>query len=163
MSNIWLKGSLSTNPYYENAFQIAGLWRDVVDRLLIQTAIVNRKQGLRVMGPEHYPLGRRFLESNDLNLAEDILLDANRRILEELLEHAPEHLPTGQIERFLARLTVPPPVGELTIRHLVFMERVVQALAQELLVNLPVADVPPWPIDLTPITPFGWQGKDEQV
>lgn len=155
MTNIWKKGSLKTNPYYETAFQALGITRDIISLAEIGQKVEERRQAVKAM-PGYYKLGERDLTQADITNARQILFNPTRRILEELLEHNPESLPVDEIERLQTRLkmpdwpeTIPPP------RHMIFLLRVVQEFVLDYLRNLPAVDIPPFPIDVTPIPPFG--------
>lgn len=154
MSNIWKKGSLKINPYYETAFQVLGITRDVTSRTEIGQRVEERRQAVRNVSG-FYTLGERALTETDITNASQILSDPTRRILEELLEHKPEQLPTEEIERIQARLNIPDWPEKPPPRHLKFLLRVVQELALEYLQNLPPIEVPPFPVNVNPIPPFG--------
>jgi hypothetical protein len=155
MTNIWRKGPLTTNPYYETAFQALGIARDVTSRATIGQKVEERRQAVAMM-PGFYTLGERPLTEPDIADAAQIMSDPTRRILEELLEHKPESLQVDEIERIRARLKAPDwPEEPPGLRHLAFLLRVVQEFALEHLKSLPPAKVPPFPIDTDPIPPFG--------
>lgn len=155
MTNIWKKGPLTINPYYETAFQALGITRDVTSRAEIGQKIEERRQAV-VMMPGFYKLGKRALTEPDVTNAGQIMSDPTRRILEELLEHKPERLQVDEIERLQARLPMPDWPDETPApRHLKFLLRVVQEFALEYLENLPPVKVPPFPINVDPIPPFG--------
>jgi hypothetical protein len=155
MTNIWKKGPITLNPYYETAFQSLGITRDVVSRREIGQKIEERRQAVRNV-PDFYMLGERVLTETDITNAGQILSKPTRRILEELLEHKPERLQVDEIERLHARLKTPDwPEKPPPPRHLKFLLRVIQELAVGFLENLPPVDVPPFPIDVKPIPPFG--------
>jgi hypothetical protein len=162
MTNIWKKHLLTTtalaNPYHETAFQALGITRDVVSRAEISQKLEERRQAIEHK-PGFYTLAERELTRFDVNNARQILFDPTRRILEELLEHKPERLEVGEIERIQARLTMPdPPDGQdeaASSRRRAFLLRAVQEFARQYLENLPPVDVPPFPVDVAPIPPFG--------
>jgi hypothetical protein len=162
MTNIWKKGPLTINPYYETAFRVLGITRDVTSRAEIGQRIEERRQAVAMM-PGFYNVGERPLTGSDITAAGQILSDPTRRILEELLEHRPESLPVDEVERVRARLAMPDwPDGPLPLRHLAFLLRVVQEMAQDYLENLPPVEVPPFPIDIRSIPPFGLLEEEDR-
>ncbi|MFO1432354.1 MAG: hypothetical protein U1F76_19790 [Candidatus Competibacteraceae bacterium] len=154
--NIWKKGPLTTNPYYETAFQALGITRDVTARAEIDQKVGERRQAVTHV-PGYYRLGKRALTPADVTTARQILFDPTRRMLEELLEHQPESLPVEALERFRSRLPMPPDWPETLPppQHLRFLLLAVQEFALEYLNNLPPVEVPPFPVNLDPIPPFG--------
>lgn len=105
--------------------------------------------------PGIYRFGDESLEEEHITKALEILLNPTRRILEELLEHPPETLPTDELERFKQRFQLPswpdsPPEAE----NLSFLLRVVQDLACQFINELPPVNPSPFPVDLTPLAPF---------
>ncbi len=161
MTNIWKKGPLTTNPYYETAFQTLGITRDVTSRAEIRQRVEERRQAVRAV-PGFYTLGERALAETDVTRASQILSEPTRRILEELLEHKPERLQVDEIERLRDKLKMPDWSEELPApRHLKFLLRVVQELVLEYLKNLPPVENPPFPVDVNPIPPFGLKEEAE--
>lgn len=154
MAHIWKKGALTTNPYYETAFQSAGITRDIITRAEIDQRIGERRQAVAA-APGYYRLGARALTLADITIARQILLDPTRRILEELLEHQPEQLEASELERLRDRLTLPIGV-RASPRHLAFLLRAAQELAREFLLEQQPAEPPPYPVDLAIIPPFGF-------
>lgn len=160
--NIWLRGSIQTNPYDETAFQALGINRDVVARLEIGQRVEERRQAARLM-PGFYRLGERPLTDPDVTQAAQILADPTRRILEELLVHKPEALPLEELERLQTRLPQPDWPEELPPpRHLQFLVRVIQEMALDTLAQLPPVGVPPYPVNLDTIPPFGAEEVDDE-
>ncbi len=144
-----------TNPYYETAFQALGINRDVVSRPEIGQKVEERRQAARLM-PGFYRLGERPLTDADVTQAAQILADPTRRMLEELLVHQPESLPVDELERLQKRLPQPDWPEELPPpRHLRFLVRVIQEMALDYLAQLPPVGLPPDPINLNTIPPFG--------
>jgi hypothetical protein len=161
MTNIWRRGPLTTNPYYETAFQALGILCDVTSLLEIGQKVEQRRQVVQNM-PGYYSFGERSLTGPDITRAHQVMSDPTRRILEELLEHRPEQLEVEEIERLQARLMMPDwPEKTPPPRHLAFLLRAVQEFALEFLKNLPPVEVSPFPIDVTPIPPFDLVEKDK--
>ena len=46
--NIWKKGPLTTNPYYETAFQALGITRDVTARAEIEQKVGERRRRVKM-------------------------------------------------------------------------------------------------------------------
>jgi len=160
MENIWLRGKQASNPYDQTAFQVLGLRRDVMLLAEIAQRVEERRQAVKSV-PGFYTLGDRDLTLSDITQARKILFDPTRRILEEILEHNPEDLQVDEVERVLARLPVPNwPQEPPAPRHLTFLLRAVQALAWQIVEDLAPVEVPPFPLDLEPIPPFGLPDRD---
>lgn len=160
--NIWLRGSIQTNPYDETAFQVLGISRDVVSRLEIGQKVEERRQAVRLM-PGFYRLGARPLTDPDITQAAQILADPTRRMLEELLAHKPETLPVEELERLQTRLPQPDWPEELPPpRHLQFLVRVIQEMALDYLSKLPPVTAPPYPVNLDTIPPFGPEEANDE-
>lgn len=154
MANIWKKGPLSVNPYHENAFQVLGLTRDVTSRADIDQRVGERREAVRNM-PGHHRLGGRDLTLADVTRARRTLLDPTSRILEGLLEHRPEVPEVEEIERIEKRSPAPEVPAASSPHNLRFLLLGRRELAFELLENLAPVEVPAFPVDLTPIPPFG--------
>lgn len=159
MTNIWKKKSL-TNPYYETAFHILGISRDVVSPSEINQKIEERRQAVRNM-PGFYTIGDRAITEEDVTNAAQILSDPTRRILEELLAHNPEYLQVDEIIRLQKELKIPDfPEKNPPPRHLKFLLKAVQEFAGDFLKNLPEVEIPPRQIDKKIIPPFGLLEED---
>ena len=84
--NPWRNGSVLRNPYHATAFRVARLpvqiarHRAVVQYLRDTMRFISSRPG------EHAIAGEPVTEAI-LNQAEQVLLDARQRIVEELLEH----------------------------------------------------------------------------
>lgn len=156
MVNIWKKGTITTNPYRETAFQALGITRDVVSRAEIGRKVEERRQAIKNV-PGHFSINSRPLTQTDITNAREILFNPTRRILEELLEHKPEHPQVEEIERLRERLPKPGWSEEIPMpQRLAFLVPVILDFVKELLENLPPVEVPPFPIDLQLIPPFGF-------
>jgi len=154
MTNIWKRGSIARNPYHETAFKALGLTPEVTSRAEIASRVEERLRAVRRV-PGFYTLGERDLTEADVLEARRILFDPTRRILEELLEHRSEAPELEELERIRKRLEMPPPAPASPPSR-AFLRRAVRKLARECLDELPVVEVPPYPVDPRPIPPFGW-------
>lgn len=158
MRNIWWnpsKGPVTDNPYYQTAFQILGLDPDVTSLDQISQVVEQRRQIVRTM-PGVLKIGGRDLTQADITAARQVLLDANSRVLEELLTHASEPFPGDELERIGERLIEPDwPKQRPLVRSFAFLLRAVQALAKQFAAELNPVPVPPYPIDATLVPPFG--------
>jgi hypothetical protein len=156
MTNIWKeKGPVTSNPYHQAAFKAVGMSRSVIAPDQVAQMIEQRRQALRAM-PGVFQFDGRKLTQADITTARQILLDPNRRMLEELLEHQPEEFPTDELDRLYIRLVgigweMPHPDQPNTK----FLLRVAQELARKFADELPLADPAPYPVDNDLIPPFG--------
>jgi hypothetical protein len=164
MISIWKRASVTINPYRVTAFKALGLLMntEVLSPADIDGIAGQQKNTIRD-NPGIYKFGEEFLEEKHITQALEILLDPTRRILEELLEHQPEALPTDELERFKQRLPRPawpdaPPEAE----NLSFVLRVVQDLARQFAGELPPLYPSPFPVDLTPLAAFQRAKKPEE-
>ncbi len=151
----WKKGTVTTNPYKETAFKALGISTGVVSRAEIGRRIEERRQAVRSV-PGHFRLGSRPLTQTDITNAGEILFNPTRRILEELLEHRPEKPRVRDIQRFREYLDkqnwseeFPPPPGLLSLAPFII------GIALQLLESLAPVDVPPPPVEVELIPPYG--------
>jgi hypothetical protein len=167
MPNPWRKGPLTVNPYYRTAFRALGIERDAA--WLARDAAWRADLGERVQSrgrvvkhkPGHLRLGEQPLTLADVTDAGKTLADPTGSILEELLEHQKEDLPTDEIERLAARLPRPDwPERVPEPRHLTFLLRAVPDLLQAFLEDGMPVDVPAYPVDTDLIPPFSLSEED---
>src|SRR6266542_4006140 len=99
--NVWHRGSLTENPYYRTAFRVGRVPRDVVrHRTVVQ--LLGQTRRIVAADPQAHTVRGEPVTDAMLNAAEQVLLDAKQRIVEELLEHAAEEPPLDRV-RQLAR------------------------------------------------------------
>jgi hypothetical protein len=154
MANIFRREDLALSPYRRTAFKALGLTANQVDRASIVHAAEARRQAVTHV-PGYHQLGGRPLTLADINRAEEALLDPNRRVIEELLEHAPEQPVVDQLQVMASRLEAPDwPVPFRAPRQPGILALVAQELVRNQLLALPSPDLPPFPIDTSPIPPF---------
>lgn len=84
--NLWRQGPLNRNPYRATAFRLTRVPREVVDRSMVVELVGQTRQTSHADPSAHTVDGHPVSES-DLNQAELVVLDPQRRLLEELLEH----------------------------------------------------------------------------
>lgn len=158
--DLWKKGTITTNPYRETAFQALGISTAVVSRAEIGRKLEERRQAARNV-PGHFCLGDRPLTQTDITTAREILFDPTRRILEELLEHRPEKPRVEDIEQFREHLDKQTRTEGFPMEPGLFSlaPRIID-MAVELMENLPPAEVPPPALDVTLIPPFGHPGSE---
>lgn len=156
MASIWKQTSVTINPYRVTAFKALGVLMntEVLSPAEIDGIAGQQKDAIRD-NPGVYKFGEEFLEEKHITQALEILQNPTRRMLEELLEHHPEPLPTDDLERFKQRLQPPtwpdsPPEAE----NLSFLLHVVQDLARQLASELPPMYPSPFPVNITPLAPF---------
>jgi hypothetical protein len=156
--DIWKKGTITTNPYRETAFQALGISTGVVSRAELGRKLEERRQAVRNV-PGHFRLGSRPLTQTDITNAREILFDPTRRILEELLEHRPEKPQVEDIEQFREHLDKQNWPEEFPMEQgLFFLAPLIIDIAVELMESLTPVDVPPPSLDVTLIQPFGRPG-----
>lgn len=84
--NLWRRGPLNRNPYRYTAFRLARVPREVTDRGMVVELVAQVRQ-VSEMDPESHRVDGRPVAASDVNQAELTLLDPQKRVLEELLEH----------------------------------------------------------------------------
>ena len=101
--NIWRRTSLTENPYYRTAFRLARVPREVVRHKLIVQIIGQTRRTVCADPQAHVVAGEPVTEAM-INAAEAILLDPQKRIAEELLEHAAEKPALEPVRKLLAEV-----------------------------------------------------------
>jgi hypothetical protein len=96
--NIWRRGSLTENPYYRTAFQVARVPPEVVQHRTLVSMIGQTRRLIHGDPRAHVIQGEPVTDAA-VNVAEGVLLDARQRIVEELLEHATEEPPLDGVRR----------------------------------------------------------------
>src|SRR5438552_697743 len=99
--NLWLCGSVLTNPYYRTPFRVARVPREVVRHRTV-VELIGRTRQLVNSGASAYTINGQAVRNTEINGAEQILLDPIQRVLAELLEHATEKPPLETVRK-LAR------------------------------------------------------------
>jgi hypothetical protein len=84
---LWRRGSLRRNPYYETAFRLARVPSEVTDPALVAEIISQTRQLMEADPAAHKVLGET-VGASAVNQAELILLDPVKRSLEEIIEPA---------------------------------------------------------------------------
>lgn len=155
LKNIWIKGSVLTNPYHETAFQLLGITRDITSRKIIAQKMEDRKQAIRTMNG-FYRVGNRPLTEADVTHAGSILFDPVARAFESVLEHKPESLHLDALKRFGENLKMPIfPEKRPSICHLKGLAHTMRELALDYIDKLDPVEIPPFPLVLRPVPPFG--------
>lgn len=101
--NPWCRTPVNQNPYRASAFRIAGVPREVTRRRTVAQLIAQTRQIVRTDPSAHLVEGVPVTEA-EVNAAEAVLLDPERRIVEELLAHAAERLPMERLRELTAEL-----------------------------------------------------------
>lgn len=96
--NLWCRGSLGKNPYVRNAFRVARVPRETVQRATIVRLIGQTKRTVNT-DPRAHAIAGEPVTPAEVNLAEQLLLDPAQRIAEELLVHAAERPPLEHVRR----------------------------------------------------------------
>lgn len=84
--NLWRRGPLNRNPYRHTAFRLARVPREIADRAMVVELVAQVRQ-VSEMDPESHRVDGRPVSASEVNQAELTLLDPQKRVLEELLEH----------------------------------------------------------------------------
>lgn len=158
MTNIWRREPLKLNPYYRTAFQALGITRDETSLHEIEAVIQDRLDAVEC-APDLYRLGDEPLTPSDIVGAREWLFDPNKRALQALLSHRPEGVPTANMEPIWERL-LDAIRGAEEDASLAFLQVVIQAETAAMVAEAGPVDVPPYPVDLALIPPFGVEEND---
>lgn len=102
-TNIWRRGPLGRNPYHYTAFRVTRVPREAADRALVVELVGQIRQFVEA-DPDAHRINGQKVSENDLNQAELILLDPQRRLVEELLEHPAEVPGNDRIEDLIRQV-----------------------------------------------------------
>ena len=159
MVNVWRRGSLTRNPYLRTAFRVARVPRETVKHKTIVALIGNTQQVVSADKQAHKILGEPVTEAQ-VNAAEQILLDAGQRILEELLEHATERPPLETVRKLARKAAEAMAVEQGSslaspVTNLSGLESWDQAVVREFLERSPGPDPSFGALELDVVPPFG--------
>ena len=94
----WSRGPITRNPYLRNAFRAARVPREIVRRRTLVHLISQTKRIVNT-DPDLHAIRGEPVTQAEINQAEAIVLDPQKRILEELLVHAAETPPMKRIRQ----------------------------------------------------------------
>jgi hypothetical protein len=158
--SVWRRGPVTTNPYHRTAFAVARVPREVVRHKTVVALLGQARQVVRA-DPQAHVLPGGPVSEPEINAAERVLLDAPRRLAEELLVHAAEAPPLEAVRRLLAEVTEalagddePAPGGREGLRCLL------GPLVVEFLAAAPPSEPSFGALETESIPPFG--GPEEE-
>lgn len=161
MTNPWRPRPVTQNPYYRTAFRVARVRRDMVDRVTIAQRIGQTRN--LVQDPQAHTICGISVKPSEIHAAEKVLLSPDSRVLEELLEHAPEEPPLEEVRELADQVRRSAPVSDdpLVVTNLDGLLPWVKQLALKQVEESPPLD--PWlgaaELSLTP--PFGQIEEDD--
>jgi hypothetical protein len=160
--NVWRRGSVTENPYTRTPFRVAIMTKEVTRR----ATIVQYIEGARAVvnaDPEAHKVGGKAVTLEEINQAEAILLSPEKRILEDLLSHAPEVLPLERV-RQLAKKVEEAIVLDTQAAGASPDRETLETLLHDLITRYLDSTNPaePWfgALETAPVPPFGEQGKE---
>ncbi len=160
--NVWRRGSLTENPYYRTAFRVGRVPRDVVrHRTVVQ--LLGQTRRIVAADPQAHTVHSEPVTDAMLNAAEQVLLDPKQRIVEELLEHAPEEPPLERVRQLAQQAAAllaadddgPPVPGNLEV-----LRPWAGALVEQFLEAVPGPDPSFGALELDLVPPFGRPGEE---
>lgn len=168
--NIWRREGrpVDENPYPSNAFQMARLPRRITVRKQVVQVITSTRRIIQT-DPDRHQIEGRPVTLADLNTAEAILLDPERRILEELLEHVEEKPPLEHLQALAQEVESSLNRQEPLVMDPEYLSRpgsreILQRWARQLLRQALEAEIQPDPsfgaLETALVPPFGWQEED---
>lgn len=155
--NIWRRGSLTQNPYYRTLFRITRVPREITRHRTIVTLIGQTRQLVNADPLSHQINGSPVTDA-EINAADPALTDPKRRIIEELLEHAAEEPPLGQVRKLakeVAEAMAVDPSEKLTINDLSALEGLARSLIRQFLEQAPQSSPSFGALELEIVPPFG--------
>ena len=160
--NIWCRGSLTRNPYVRTAFRVARIPREIVRHQTLIQSIGTTKRIVSA-DPQAHVIGGEPVTHAEINVAEQILVNPSRRIVEELLEHATERPPLERVRK-LAReaggMMGAHEAGRLPVANLSGLRAWADVLVQQFLDDAPPPDPSFGALELKIVPPFGQSGGE---
>jgi hypothetical protein len=155
--NIWRRESLSKNPYWRTAFLVTRVPREEVRRRTIVRTIGDTRR-IVAADPLAHVIGDKPVTIEEINAAEQILLNPKQRILEELLEHTSEKLPledVRQLAREAGAALSAQSMEQLPVTNLEGLRAWAEVLVREFLQSVPGPDPSFGALELGLVPPFG--------
>lgn len=161
MTNPWRPRPVTENTYYRTAFRVARVRRDMVERATIAQRIGQTRN--LVQDPQAHTISGIPVNQSEINEAEKVLLSPGLRVLEELLEHAPEEPPLEEVKKLADQVRQSAPVNEdpLTVANLEGLLPWVRELAMRQVEHSPPLDPLFGAAELGLTPPFGRPEEDE--
>jgi len=155
--SVWRRGSLTENPYVENAFRVARVSPEVVRRHTLVQLIGQARMIVSTDARAHSIRGQA-VTSEDINRAESILLAPQERILEELLVHATERLPLQRARQLMqeaSAVLVREAAAPAQVRDLQVLRTWVADLVGQYLDGVKPSDAGFGALEMDLVPPFG--------
>jgi hypothetical protein len=155
--SIWSRESLDENPYYYTAFRIARVSRETTRHKVIVKRVGSTRRIIDRDPDQHQIQGKAVTEA-DVNVAEQVLVDAHRRIEEELIEHAAEELPLKQLHALSQRAAQAMAVNEqiqLPVTNLEALRPWAARVVEQFLDGQPASSALFGALELDIVPPFG--------
>ena len=96
--SLWRRGSLTTNPYLRTAFRVIKAPREAT-RTVTLAQLAGQAKHIAASNPQARSILGEPVTLEEINKAESIILDPQRRILEELLVHTTERIPMKRMRQ----------------------------------------------------------------
>jgi hypothetical protein len=160
--NVFRQGPVTQSPYQRTAFRVGRVPKEVVRHRAVVQMLAQTRQ---LVGdrPDQHTIAGRAVTLAELNAAEQVLLKPERRILEELLEHAAEKPPLERIKQLSkeARRALAEGRGDWqAVRTLEALRPWSAALVRCFLDSVPGPDPALGALELDLVPPFG--GDEER-
>lgn len=112
--NPWRRGPVTQNPYYRTAFRVTRVPREITRHSTV-VKMIGQTRNVVESDLSNHGIAGEPVTMAELNAAEKVILNAVSRLHEELLHHAAEPSPFGQlrklaleVEKQLANPETPP-------------------------------------------------------
>jgi hypothetical protein len=160
--SIWRRAPLTQNPYKRTAFRVARVACEITRRRNI-VALIGQTRRLIATDPASHVIDGQPVLMTELGLAEQILLDPQKRIAEELLEHAAEKLPFERITELIAEadeMLAEPGSENPPLTNLEGLKPWVKQLVLQFVALSRESEFPLGALELDIVPPFG-SGEEE--
>ncbi len=158
--NVWMKKAITDNPYYRTAFRLTKVSRELVQHKTVVKQISRTKTIIDV-NPQAHVINGQEASHAEINAAEEIIMNPEKRMYEELLEHASEKLNMKAIKNLIEEINIllePDALDELQISSLNFLKAWAQHLMLEYVENTQEETASFGYLEMKVIPPFGLTG-----
>ena len=161
--NVWMKKNIMENPYYRNAFRVTKVPRGLAKHKTVVKQI-GRTKKLIDADPKAHVINGEEVTHAEVNAAEEVIMDPEKRMYEELLEHASEKLNMKELKKIIGEIDLLLEADDLDqqpITNPVFLNMWAQQLIIDYINNSrDESSVSCGDLETRMIPPFGLTGGD---
>jgi hypothetical protein len=103
--NVWMQRAITSNPYDRNAFRVTKVPKELVKHRTVIGQITRTKKIIDADSQAH-KINEKEVSHAEINAAEEIILDPEKRIYEELLEHSTEKLKMKDVKKLIGEINM---------------------------------------------------------